>query len=129
MGPRNHVLDGGPEVLMDVVMATNVWLSMGYNFGFMIGGTENARLENAELENAARNCRSGKCETGKGEIELQDWKKQDWKTHERIGYGKLIKPKQATRLLTRPDSSLRYRRYINYLLTYLLTYRHAQTLI
>ena len=27
----------------------------------------------------------------------------------------------ATRLPTRPDSSLRYRRYINHLLTYLLT--------
>jgi len=30
------VLDGGPEVLRDVAMATNFWLSMGYYFGCMI---------------------------------------------------------------------------------------------
>ena len=36
MGQRNHVLDGGPQVLRDVPMATNFWLSMGYNFGCMI---------------------------------------------------------------------------------------------
>jgi len=30
------VLDGGPHVLRDVAMATNFWLSMGYNFGCMI---------------------------------------------------------------------------------------------
>jgi len=30
MGPRNHVLDEGPQVLRDVAMATNFWLSMGY---------------------------------------------------------------------------------------------------
>jgi len=36
MGPRNHVLDGGPQVLRDVAMATNFWLSMGCNFGCMI---------------------------------------------------------------------------------------------
>jgi len=33
MGPRNRVLDGGPQVLRDVAMATNFWLSVGYNFG------------------------------------------------------------------------------------------------
>ena len=27
--------DRGPEVLRDVAMATNFWLSMGYNFGCM----------------------------------------------------------------------------------------------
>ena len=32
----NHVLDGGPQVLRYVAMATNFWLSMGYNFGCMI---------------------------------------------------------------------------------------------
>jgi len=31
MGPRNHVLDGGPEVLRDVAMATN----FGTQFGFV----------------------------------------------------------------------------------------------
>jgi len=36
MCPRNDVLDGGPQVLRDVVMATNFWFSMGYNFGCMI---------------------------------------------------------------------------------------------
>ena len=36
MGPRNHVLDGAPRVLRDVAMATNFWLSMGYNLGCMI---------------------------------------------------------------------------------------------
>jgi len=36
MGPRNHMLDAGPEVLRDVAMATNFWLSMGYNFGCII---------------------------------------------------------------------------------------------
>ena len=30
------MLDGGPEVLRDVAMATTIWLSMGYNFGCMI---------------------------------------------------------------------------------------------
>ena len=30
------VLDGSPEVLRDVAMATNFWLLMGYNFGCMI---------------------------------------------------------------------------------------------
>jgi len=30
------VLDGGPEVLRDVAIATNFWLSMDYNFGCMI---------------------------------------------------------------------------------------------
>jgi len=28
----NHVLDGSPQVLRDVAMATNFWLSMVYNF-------------------------------------------------------------------------------------------------
>ena len=32
------MLDGGPQVLRDVPMATNFWLSMGYNFGCMIAG-------------------------------------------------------------------------------------------
>ena len=35
MGPRNRVLDGGPQMLSDIAMATNFWLSMGYNFGCM----------------------------------------------------------------------------------------------
>jgi len=30
------MLDGDPAVLRDVAMATNFWLSMGYNFGCMI---------------------------------------------------------------------------------------------
>ena len=30
------MLDGGPQVLRDVVTATNFSLSMGYNFGRMI---------------------------------------------------------------------------------------------
>jgi len=30
------VLDGGPQVLKDVGMATNFWFSMGYNFRCMI---------------------------------------------------------------------------------------------
>jgi len=39
MGRRNHVLDGGPEVLRDVAMATNFGTQfaitgfVGYNFG------------------------------------------------------------------------------------------------
>ena len=36
MGQRNHVLDGGPQVLKDVAMASNFWLSMGYNVGCVI---------------------------------------------------------------------------------------------
>jgi len=45
MGRRNHVLDGSPEVLRDVAIATNfgtqfaitgLWPLMGYNFGCMI---------------------------------------------------------------------------------------------
>ena len=41
MVPRNHVLDGGPQALTDVAIATNFclfvyWLSVGYNFGCMI---------------------------------------------------------------------------------------------
>ena len=47
MGPRNHLLDGSPQVLRDVAMTTNFgtlfaitgfWLSVGYNFGCMIAG-------------------------------------------------------------------------------------------
>jgi len=34
MGPRNHVLDGGPEVLRDVAMATNFGTKMAIN-GFV----------------------------------------------------------------------------------------------
>jgi len=30
------VLDGGPQVLTDVAMATNFWLSVAYNFRCMI---------------------------------------------------------------------------------------------
>jgi len=30
------VLDGAPELLRDVAMATTFWLSMGYNFSCMI---------------------------------------------------------------------------------------------
>ena len=42
MGPRNRVLDGGPEVLRDVAMATNfgtqfaITVFVRYNFGCMI---------------------------------------------------------------------------------------------
>jgi len=36
MDRENHVLDGGPKVLRDVVMATTFRLSIGYNFGCMI---------------------------------------------------------------------------------------------
>ena len=42
MGPRNHVLDGGPAVLMDVAITTNfgtqfaIIFFMGCNFGSMI---------------------------------------------------------------------------------------------
>ena len=35
IGPMNHVLDGGPQVLRHVAMATNFWLSTSYNFGCM----------------------------------------------------------------------------------------------
>jgi len=36
-GPKNHVLDGGPEVPRDVAMSTIFGLvSMGYNFGCVI---------------------------------------------------------------------------------------------
>jgi len=35
MGPKSHVLDGGPQVLRDVAMATDFCPSMGYNFGCM----------------------------------------------------------------------------------------------
>ena len=30
------MLDGGPQVLRDLAMATDFWLSMAYNFGCMI---------------------------------------------------------------------------------------------
>ena len=42
MGCRNRVLDEGPAVLKDVVMATNFWTQLaitgfvGYNFGCVI---------------------------------------------------------------------------------------------
>jgi len=36
MGPRYHVLERSPEVLRDIAMTTNFWLSMGYNFGCII---------------------------------------------------------------------------------------------
>ena len=35
MGPRNHVLDGVHRC-RDVAMTTTFWLSIGYNFGYMI---------------------------------------------------------------------------------------------
>jgi len=44
MGRRNHVLDGGPEVLRDVAMATNFGTQfaitgfVGYSFGCVIAG-------------------------------------------------------------------------------------------
>jgi len=47
VGPGNHVLDGGPEVLRDVVMAMHFCLSMGYNFVFT--ARRNARIESAVL--------------------------------------------------------------------------------
>jgi len=32
------VLDGGPQVIRDIAMATNFWLSLGYNlFGYNFG--------------------------------------------------------------------------------------------
>jgi len=34
MGPRNHVLDDGPDVLKDVAMATNFWTKFAIP-GFM----------------------------------------------------------------------------------------------
>jgi len=43
MGPRNHLLDGGPAVLRDIAMATNFGTQfaitgfVGYNFGCIIG--------------------------------------------------------------------------------------------
>jgi len=42
MGPRNHVLDGGPAVLRDIARETNFGTQfaiigfVGYNFGCMI---------------------------------------------------------------------------------------------
>ena len=33
---RNRVLDWGPQVLRDIAMVTNFWLSMVYNFGCVI---------------------------------------------------------------------------------------------
>jgi len=46
MGPKNHVLDGSPQVLRDVAMATNFGMQfaitgflaflMDYNFGCMV---------------------------------------------------------------------------------------------
>ena len=36
MGPQYYVLDGGPQVLRDVAMATNFWLSVGYHFSCMV---------------------------------------------------------------------------------------------
>jgi len=35
-GPREACARWGPQVLRDVAMATNFWLSMGYIFGCMI---------------------------------------------------------------------------------------------
>ena len=42
VGPKNHILDAGPEVLRNVAMATNFGMQfaitgfVGYNFGSMI---------------------------------------------------------------------------------------------
>ena len=36
VGPKESCVTGGPEVLRDVAIATNFWLSVGYNFGCMI---------------------------------------------------------------------------------------------
>jgi len=33
---KNHVFDESSEVLRDIDMATNVWLSVGYNSGCAI---------------------------------------------------------------------------------------------
>jgi len=41
MGCRNHVLDGGPEVLRDVAMVTIFWL---YIYGVHIGAIWRIRL-------------------------------------------------------------------------------------
>jgi len=41
MDRGNHVLDGGPEVLRDVAMATTFWLSI---YGVHIGATWRIRL-------------------------------------------------------------------------------------
>jgi len=38
----NHVLDGGPEMLRDVAMATIYWLSI---YGVRIGATWRIRLD------------------------------------------------------------------------------------
>jgi len=35
-GPREACVRWGPQVLRDVAMATNFWLSIGYNVGCMI---------------------------------------------------------------------------------------------
>jgi len=35
MGRRNHLLDGGPEVLRDVAMATNFGTRIAINCGFV----------------------------------------------------------------------------------------------
>jgi len=35
-GPVEWCVSWGPEVLRDVAMATIFWLSVGYNFGYMI---------------------------------------------------------------------------------------------
>ena len=42
MDRRNHVLDGGPEVLRNVAMATIFWLSV---YGVHIGATWRLRLK------------------------------------------------------------------------------------
>jgi len=36
LGPRNHVVDGGPEVPRDVPMGNNFWISLRYSFGCII---------------------------------------------------------------------------------------------
>jgi len=45
MGRRNQVLDGGPAVLMDVAIATILWLSIGVHTG--AGATWRMRLNRA----------------------------------------------------------------------------------
>ena len=50
MGPQNQVLDGGPQVLRYVAMATNFWLSMGclilgWVFGIKLSNENIAEIE------------------------------------------------------------------------------------
>jgi len=46
MGPQNQVLDGGPQVLRYVAMATNFWLSMGC---LILGWVFGVKLSNEDV--------------------------------------------------------------------------------